>query len=616
MGQETTDDRFVECSRLWFSGTYNLLMDEAQAYKFSDFVTIMVDSGCSFVDPDRTVDKKIDQSEIKEHFTQSKEKEWIGQLHVPPQALLSILNEFVNKFTGPKEWNVRLRKWLQTAEQYPNLSVTMDFPGQGRLSAVIITYWNYKPSIISTQTTDNRPHSSLYFSVDQAAKTLVEDIYADIDNLFSAYLFEVGQFTYPEHELRKLSFTYGLSVSAPAEALGEQFLSYRQLYKKALLSSSPDELSASQLEADYTLIYTRGFVGMTGQPRLGKTPDLRVLLGRTGVHANDREILNILHALCVIEKADAHLNTISEFYIPSIKHAIDETTAAVRSVSGMAQQLRIDTELCTSFSEMRSLVHRAVLIDDELSSALTNNFTVRKYLAEFLGAALSLQTITREVRADLNFRPLSGPQTFLDSRLAQSLRVGITISDCERRLHKFLEDMLSVQTLVAGTRLTLHQRTQSLGTSPKSVDRSESLETCFVLMAFRKELDDIYEEIVLPIFRENDFGLKCYRADEIFGTSAIIQDVWKAIRQARFIIAELTNRNPNVLYELGISHVLRKPAILITQSMDDVPFDLRHLRCISYSLGPSGLRKLRADLEATVSQLLKDQAREVQVFEG
>jgi hypothetical protein len=95
-----------------------------------------------------------------------------------------------------------------------------------------------------------------------------------------------------------------------------------------------------------------------------------------------------------------------------------------------------------------------------------------------------------------------------------------------------------------------------------------------------------------------------------------MQDVWAAITKARIVIAELTGRNPNVLYELGLTHVLRKPAILIVQSMDDVPFDLRHLRCIVYSLGPGGLRKLRTDLEATIRQVLSSPSREVVLFGG
>ena len=85
--------------------------------------------------------------------------------------------------------------------------------------------------------------------------------------------------------------------------------------------------------------------------------------------------------------------------------------------------------------------------------------------------------------------------------------------------------------------------------------------------------DLIYEEVFKPAIEAA--GLSCVRADEIYGSKRIMQDVWDSIRAARVVLAELSGRNPNVLYELGLSHAIGKPVIIITSSMDDVPFDLR-----------------------------------------
>ena len=46
--------------------------------------------------------------------------------------------------------------------------------------------------------------------------------------------------------------------------------------------------------------------------------------------------------------------------------------------------------------------------------------------------------------------------------------------------------------------------------------------------------------------------------------------------------AELTTRNPNVFYELGLAHAMRKPVVLVSASEEDVPFDLKHIRVIYY----------------------------------
>jgi hypothetical protein len=82
-----------------------------------------------------------------------------------------------------------------------------------------------------------------------------------------------------------------------------------------------------------------------------------------------------------------------------------------------------------------------------------------------------------------------------------------------------------------------------------------------------------------------------------------MQDVWLYINQAGIIIGDLTTRNPNVFYEVGLAHAIGKKVILITQNMDDVPFDLRALRCIVYSLELDGPKKFETDLRKTLKSL-------------
>ena len=63
----------------------------------------------------------------------------------------------------------------------------------------------------------------------------------------------------------------------------------------------------------------------------------------------------------------------------------------------------------------------------------------------------------------------------------------------------------------------------------------------------------------------------------------------------------MTDANPNVFYERGISHTLAKITIMITQSVDQfVPFDLRPYRVISYAVDFKGAEKLRTELQQTI----------------
>ncbi|MEM1054038.1 MAG: hypothetical protein AAGI52_00820 [Bacteroidota bacterium] len=111
-------------------------------------------------------------------------------------------------------------------------------------------------------------------------------------------------------------------------------------------------------------------------------------------------------------------------------------------------------------------------------------------------------------------------------------------------------------------------------------DQSIDEHYCFVLMPFRKEFDDIYQKSIRPSAEAS--GLTCRRADEIFTNKIIMGDIWNSIQKSGIIVADLTTRNPNVMYELGLAHAMWRRTILISQNVDDVPFDLRNLRIISY----------------------------------
>ncbi len=121
----------------------------------------------------------------------------------------------------------------------------------------------------------------------------------------------------------------------------------------------------------------------------------------------------------------------------------------------------------------------------------------------------------------------------------------------------------------------------------------------FVLMPFAEDFDPIYQDHISKVVREAKFTVA--RPQEIFRASGIMDDIWAAISETRVIVAECSRRNPNVFYEIGIAHAIGKPVILITQDIEDVPFDLRHLRVIKYDTSPQGL----AAFEHTLSETIK-----------
>ena len=109
---------------------------------------------------------------------------------------------------------------------------------------------------------------------------------------------------------------------------------------------------------------------------------------------------------------------------------------------------------------------------------------------------------------------------------------------------------------------------------------------CFVLMPFKNDLRPVYDDHICKICEELNISVS--RADQIFSTNPVIEDIIQAVKDADVIIADLTDNNPNVFYEIGICHMLKKQVVLITQS-ETVPFDLSHIRRIKYSFTPKGM---------------------------
>ncbi len=151
--------------------------------------------------------------------------------------------------------------------------------------------------------------------------------------------------------------------------------------------------------------------------------------------------------------------------------------------------------------------------------------------------------------------------------------------------------------------LTSSSRTQALGKIFGGGTFTLNPQLCFVLMPFAEKFQPIYDDHIQPTVKRT--GLQCERADEIRGPNLISWDIWERVNRARFLVAELTDQNPNVFYELGLAHAISKDVILLTQSMDFVPFDLKALRCICYEFTPRGMQKLEESLFETIQTLIK-----------
>ena len=129
----------------------------------------------------------------------------------------------------------------------------------------------------------------------------------------------------------------------------------------------------------------------------------------------------------------------------------------------------------------------------------------------------------------------------------------------------------------------------------------------FMVMPFSNEIaNNNYEHSIKPICEKHNLVIR--RADEIFKTSIIYNDIVTEIQNANIIIVDITGKNPNVFYELGIAHTLKQDrTIIITQdNLQRTPLNIGHFRIFHYQNSIVGKANFEKQLKTTLENLLLD----------
>jgi hypothetical protein len=238
------------------------------------------------------------------------------------------------------------------------------------------------------------------------------------------------------------------------------------------------------------------------------------------------------------------------------------------------------------------------VIDLEALSALPTLFVQETSGEEEHGARVG--TITR---ARINGRDIVIDYTFdagiptIPNRILQSFSIDLDIADFQfQRTHWSVKEPDLFRALI---RISSPRRQR-----PKvfQLAEFENIEPSLMsaMMPFHPHFDAVYATLKRTA---EAAGLRCRRADDIWENPAVMQDVVSLIDRSRVIVCDCTGRNPNVFYEAGIAHALGREVILITQNDADIPFDLRHLRYVSYLNNGEGLNSLSTRLAPRLLEL-------------
>lgn len=121
-------------------------------------------------------------------------------------------------------------------------------------------------------------------------------------------------------------------------------------------------------------------------------------------------------------------------------------------------------------------------------------------------------------------------------------------------------------------------------------------------MPFEDKFNTYYNQIIKPSIL--DLNIAVIRGDEIYSNKPIINDIIDLLIESDFVVADVSNKSPNVNYELGLAHALCKEVIILSQSAEDIPFDYRHLRVIVYNKDDvDWAQKLSKNLKNTIRNI-------------
>ncbi len=121
----------------------------------------------------------------------------------------------------------------------------------------------------------------------------------------------------------------------------------------------------------------------------------------------------------------------------------------------------------------------------------------------------------------------------------------------------------------------------------KEQKKTSEREKCFVMMPISDQGDypeghfqKVYEQILKPAIE--DAGYEAYRVDENAISDRIIDKIFRAIQECPMALCDLSNRNPNVLYELGLRQAYDKPVVLVQDEKTERIFDVSGISTVQY----------------------------------
>ena len=182
----------------------------------------------------------------------------------------------------------------------------------------------------------------------------------------------------------------------------------------------------------------------------------------------------------------------------------------------------------------------------------------------------------------------------------------------ELRIHFTNQRLKDLQQKVQQLQFTLDTASKHQGNggeTPATAQPSDLAKpsSIFVIMPFAEAFADVWAGAIQRATRAA--GFEPIRVDMINRSSDITDDIIDAISNCHAAIVDVTGANANVMFELGYALAKEKPQVIISQSTDFLPFDIRNLRTVVYQDSWAGIEKLHARLIEFLRELPRPDRR-------
>lgn len=142
----------------------------------------------------------------------------------------------------------------------------------------------------------------------------------------------------------------------------------------------------------------------------------------------------------------------------------------------------------------------------------------------------------------------------------------------------------------------------------KEIGDCSSRERCFVVTpigsegdSIRRHIDGVIKAAIKPVLEAD--GYQVIAAHTMSESGTIDKQIFKELYEDKLVIANLTQNNPNVMYELAARHCFGKPVIIIAEEGSVLPFDILRERTIFYINDAQGILDLRERLQRAVESI-------------